>query len=361
VWGPAGRDAAWAKERIVAIDVYKEWLGIPEGPRPPDHYALLRLVMFEDDVEKIRKNYKKLNGHVRKYATGQYSDESQALLNELAKAMLCLTDVELKREYDRGLGREIDDRDAKTGRRPLTAYLMDEGAISSSQAKEAQNHAERTGLSLRDAVVQLKYASAEQAARAYANELGLAYVDVADMIPDEAALDGLPKNLVKRYTCLPLFLSNERLLLACSDEPSHELEEEVRLRLGVPLKPVLAAPNAIRDGVDRYYAEGMRKEVAAAKSSSSAKSGATSKLVEKVVASKPAAELTEAEREERKKLGIVLACGTFIVLANLDNWVLWKAVWRHLGVPDIFPFVSTILLGGPIIAGLYFSMIRGKK
>ena len=80
------------------MDVYKEWLGIPEGPRPPDHYSLLRLVKFEDDETRIRKNYTKLNGHVRKYATGQYSVQSQDLLNELAKAMLCLTDKQRKRD-----------------------------------------------------------------------------------------------------------------------------------------------------------------------------------------------------------------------------------------------------------------------
>jgi len=74
------------------IDVYKEWLGIPADVRPPDHYTLLRLVMFEDDAEKVRANYRKLNAHVRKYATGQYLLRSQELLNELAKAMLCLTD-----------------------------------------------------------------------------------------------------------------------------------------------------------------------------------------------------------------------------------------------------------------------------
>lgn len=95
----------------MAIDVYKEWLGIPEDQRPPNNYQLLRLVQFEDDSDKIRKNYKKLNLHVRKYASGQYSIESQSLLNELAKAMLCLTDEELKQEYDRSLGRVIDDRD----------------------------------------------------------------------------------------------------------------------------------------------------------------------------------------------------------------------------------------------------------
>jgi hypothetical protein len=91
---------------VSEIDVYKEWLGIPEGDRPPDYYTLLRLVMFEDDVEKIRGNYRKLNGHVRKYATGQYLLRSQELLNEMAKAMLCLTDPDGKHEYDLSLGRE---------------------------------------------------------------------------------------------------------------------------------------------------------------------------------------------------------------------------------------------------------------
>ena len=68
--------------RDVPLDVYKDGLGISEEiPRPPDQYSLLRLVMFEDDVEKIRGHYKKLNGHVRKYASGTYQLESQELLN----------------------------------------------------------------------------------------------------------------------------------------------------------------------------------------------------------------------------------------------------------------------------------------
>ncbi len=37
------------------LDVYKEWLGIPDGPRPPDQYELLRLVRFEDSIDKVRK------------------------------------------------------------------------------------------------------------------------------------------------------------------------------------------------------------------------------------------------------------------------------------------------------------------
>lgn len=343
----------------VALDVYKEWLGIPEGPRPPDHYALLRLVQFEDDADKIRKNYKKLNAHVRKYATGQYSDQSQVLLNELAKAMLCLTDSESKKDYDRSQGRVIDDRDETTGRRPLTAYLQDEGALSPSQANEAKSHAERTGLSLRDAVVQLKYVDSEQATRAYASELGLSYVDLSDMIPDENALDTLPKAVVRRFTCLPLFVDHERALVACSVEPSDELEEEVRLRFGVAMRGVLATPNAIKENIDRYYAAGMRKD----KAPPPKKTSMGAKLADKVTAApKEKVQYTEAEQEERKKLGIVLICMTFVILWNLDTFVLFDMFWKKFVPVALTPvaYVGTFVIGIPVMLILYMTHIKKR-
>lgn len=340
---------------MAKLDVYKEWLGIPEGPRPPDHYALLRLVQFEDDVEKVRKNYKKLNAHVRKYATGQYSQESQDLLNELARAMLCLTDAESKRDYDRGLGRQTDDRDA-SGRRPLTAYLQDEGVLSGQQVNDVKNHAERSGLSIRDAIVQLKLATQEQVARAYANELGVSFIDLADMVPDEAALDALPKSVVRRYTCLPLFLDTEKVLVACSSEPSHDLEEEVRLRFGVPMRTVLATPHSIKEAIDRYYAAGMRKEGAPPPK----KSGVAAKIADKVSTKKPVSSMTEEEKAEHKKIGLILACWVVIGLANLDLWVLHDLVWQHMGVPGWFPFVSTLLLGVPALLVIYQMYLKPR-
>lgn len=339
------------------IDVYKEWLGIPEGPRPPDHYSLLRLVQFEDDPAKIRAHYKKLNGHVRKYATGQYATESQDLLNELARAMLCLTDAERKQEYDREQGREIDDRDAETGRRPMTSYLQSEGVLTAEQVNEVKSHAERTGLSHRDTVVQLKLADQETATRAYASEIGLAYIDIADMIPDEDVLDSIPKSVVRRYTCLPLLVDGDRVLVACATEPGHELEEEVRLRLGLALRAVLATPRSIKEAIDQYYAAGLRKERTTPLKSSG--NSAAAKLMDKVAAKKPTSSLSEEEKAERSKLGIVLICMTFVVLGNLDAWVLYDMLWKMFA-PSWFPFVGTILLGGPIMFGIYQSYIKQR-
>lgn len=225
------------------IDVYKEWLGIPEGDRPPDHYTLLRLVMFEDDADRVRTNYRKLNNHIRKYATGQYLRQSQDLLNELAKAMLCLTDPTAKHDYDESLGRDpadVVDDETQTA----LQYLVAKGVLKRNQLTEVEHFAEARGLSHRDALVQMKLADAETATQAMAIELRLPFVDLDDMLPEDDVLDQVPKNVVKRHTCLPLFEDNGRLLVACADEPQPALEDELRLRFGIPMRPVLAVPEA---------------------------------------------------------------------------------------------------------------------
>ena len=342
----------------MAIDVYKEWLGIPEDQRPPNHYQLLRLVQFEDDVDKIRKYYKKLNTHVRKFASGTYSNESQTLLNELAKAMLCLTDEELKQDYDRGLGRVIDDRD-ESGRRPMTSYLQDEKAITSDQAKEAKVHADRTGLSIRDAIVQLKFVDHEAAARAYANELGRSYVDLADIVPENDAMDMLPKNVVRRHNCLPLFIDENAVVVACADEPDSELEDEVRLRFQKPIRPVIASGKSINQAIASNYAEGMRKEVAAPAKGSSKAGGKKSSSEPKAAV----AQLSEAEKAQRKQLGMIFMCWAFAIPVALDNLVLWDMVYKKF-MPRIFqyfPYFTTILIGVPLLILFYNTYVKDKK
>ncbi len=336
----------------MAIDVYKDWLGIPDGPRPPDHYQLLRLVQFEDAVEKIRANYKKLNAHVRKYATGQYQDESQALLNEMAKAMLCLTDLERKREYDLSLGREFEEQEG--GPKTMDAILLEHKTISPEQAKEAREYAERTGLELRDAFVQLRMVEPDQAAQALAQELGLPYVDLADMLPDDEVLDQVPKATVKQHSILPLFVDQGVLLVACVQLINHELEDELRLRFNMPVRCVLAAPHAINQAIAKHYAQGARDERAAqaAEKESAAKGGGggkkeSAKPKNAEVKAKPKARRGPKTPEEIKNdrmIGVVIVNFSFVAAYILDAFVfkpgaLFDPIWPYIVVPGITALV----------------------
>ncbi|MBI3865762.1 MAG: general secretion pathway protein GspE [Planctomycetia bacterium] len=338
------------------MDVYKEWLGIPDGPRPPDHYQLLRLKQFDDSVERIRANYKKLNGHVRKYATGQYLEESQALLNELAKAMLCLTDLERKREYDQSQGREFEEEAA--GPRTMDAILIQQKHISSDQAKEAREHAERAGLDLRDAFVQLKMVEPDVAAQALAQELGLPYVDLADTLPDDDVLDQVPRAAVKQHSILPLFIDQGVLLIACVNHIDHELEEELRLRFNMPVRSVLAAPQAINQAIGKYYSADAQKAREAMREKDAAEAPPAAGKKEKAAAKvKPAAPEKKKEKPKRRGpktaeeqrndflTGIVCLNFSFLVTYLLDWFVLVpNAAFEPLWIWFVIPGVTALVV-----------------
>jgi formylglycine-generating enzyme required for sulfatase activity len=85
------------------FDPYHRWLGIRPEEQPADHYRLLGLTRFEDDLEVIRDAAERQMGHVRHYALGPYRDLSQRILNELGAARACLLDPSKKVRYDDGL------------------------------------------------------------------------------------------------------------------------------------------------------------------------------------------------------------------------------------------------------------------
>lgn len=335
----------------MAIDVYKQWLGIPEELRPPTHYQLLRLVDFEDDPEKIRTHYKKLNGVVRKYATGDFMLESQDLLNELAKAMLCLTDAGRKREYDEGLGREFTEEEG--GKKPLLQVLAGWGDINKSQISEIEEFADKRGLTTRDACVQMKLVSPDKAALALAEELGHSYVDLETVFPDDSVLDLVPRKLVKRNGILPLFIDDDVVLVACTDEPDHELEDEFRLRFNKPMRAVIATPLQINQAIAKYYAPGERDEALAQDISSGKRSKSKSK--NKGKAAKQKQELSGEEKQSQKLVAILILCWSTIGSALVDQFVIKAYIFPRWSF-----FVFFILIVPPIAFFMLRDQLRGK-
>ena len=334
------------------LDVYKDWLGIPDGERPPDHYTLLRLKSFEDDPSKVRNNYRKLNAHVRKYATGQYSVQSQELLNEMAKAMLLLTDPDRKRDYDESLGREYDEVSTPGSSNSLAGWLKEQGHLDGKQAREAEQFAEERGIALRDAVVQMKLLDEETAAMGQAVELGFSYVDLAETVPDDDVLDKVQRNMVKRNSFVPLFVDEEYLLVACVEEPAHELEDELRLIYSRPIRPVVASLSMINESISKYYAPGMRnqpkKQTAASEGSDGGEEVAAKPKKEKTkkrnTANKRFSQLTPEEQNERRQMGILIMCWALIGPIMCDEFIMKPYILPDaLKIPYV-PSVMTLLV-----------------
>ena len=175
------------KVAMAKIDVYKEWLKIEATNRPLNYYQLLKFNRFVDDPKVIREQYRKQNAYVPNYATGHNIQESQELLNELAKAMLCLTDAERKAEYDHSLGRKVAGQSETDsyGRRSLETILREDRIATPEQIKKAKNYAEALGVGLHQALMQQKVADPEKIMLAYAESIGVPFISLEAVPVDE--------------------------------------------------------------------------------------------------------------------------------------------------------------------------------
>jgi len=82
------------------FDPYYQWLGIPPRHQPPNHYRLLGIELFEENLEVIQHAADQRMAHLRNFQTGKRAAESQRLLNEVAAARQCLLNPEKRAAYD---------------------------------------------------------------------------------------------------------------------------------------------------------------------------------------------------------------------------------------------------------------------
>lgn len=337
------------------LDVYRDWLGVQEPTRPLNFYQLLRLKRFEDNTAKIREHYRKITAHLKKFDTGDTAAQVRELQSELSKALLCLTDARRKRDYDASLGRTTE---AEVNRRSLEEILSAQETVTPEQMAKAQKFSEAAGVELRDALIQTKAARADLVMSAYAESIGVPYVEAADVQVDEALIQQVPAVIARQHSCAPMLVDDNQLLMMSPHLIDPNVEEEIRLRVGMPVRSVLCTPAAINDVINKYYPkEKAAAEVAAGGTKVSAKT-----VAKPAAAPKPAAEAAPAATAsaqapppkpevdkttpeyKTKRLQISFMASNFAILA-------FEILYTSSG---FFPDWSAILaiLGGLVIYGI---------
>jgi hypothetical protein len=303
------------------IDVYRDWLKIADAERPLNHYQLLRLKKFEDDPAKVRANYRAMNTHVRKFAGGEYAQQSQDLLNELAKSMLCLTDKRRKGEYDASLGRK---ETGATKTRNFEQILLATKVIDQAALDKARNFAKAINVEVRDALVQQKLAKYDAVLPAYAESIGLPYLDLTDIPLNPALIAGVPSHIARQHSCVPVMIDEGQLLMASPNPLDPNVEEELRLRFSLPVvRTVLCSPANINDVLAKYVPkDGSAPEPAVAAATIAPAAAQSPQAAAAPAPAKPSGPLTDEQKKQRL-LYSILSCnaGTFtaIACANLTS------------------------------------------
>lgn len=89
------------------FDPYLKWLGIRADRRPPNHYRLLGLELFESNPDVILHAADARIGHLQQFQSGAYRVWAERLLAELQAAKVTLLDPEKKAAYDEQLRAEL--------------------------------------------------------------------------------------------------------------------------------------------------------------------------------------------------------------------------------------------------------------
>lgn len=338
------------------IDVYKEWLGIEETNRPLNYYQLLKLNQFEDNSGAIRKQYRQLNAHVRKYASGEFGAESQALLNELAKAMLCLTDQERKAEYDASLGR----KEGKTQRRrTLEDLLLLNKIVPEDRMKQIKNYADAIGIDLHQAVLQQKVAKPEIVMLAFAESIGLPFFSLDDIGIDETLVPQVNPNTARQHSFVPVMIDQGRLIIASPTPVNPDVEEELKMIFDVPVRCAICTPNQINDAITKYYPKDAVQMIAKSGAKPAApKTEAKQKPAKKEKAAKSEASpvpLTEDEYEARAKqrlqYSIIAFCLPLMCCGMAATFLNFSGTYFH------YFLGGGVLLGG-IIGGITWKTMK---
>jgi len=136
----------------------------------------------------------------------------------------------------------------------IDKFLIDHGLLSAEDVDLARERA--NGQRIDRAAIDLKLVSEEATLSAFADELGLRYVDLRDFSIDRELLSEFPTSAVFRFSLLPLARVNGHVEVATSDPFDLEAIDELSSICGYPLRPALACREEIDRAIKQHLGVG---------------------------------------------------------------------------------------------------------
>jgi len=150
--------------------------------------------------------------------------------------------------------------------------------------------------------VQQKLAKFEAVLPAYAESIGLPYLDLSDIPLSPQLIARVPPMIARRHSCVPVMIDDKQLLVASPNPIDPNVEEELRLRFDMPVRTVLCTPA----NIDAVMRDGSAVEPAPVpEASAETAAPATADAPQPAEKVQPTGPLTPEELQERKNYAIV--------------------------------------------------------
>lgn len=134
--------------------------------------------------------------------------------------------------------------------------LLAQGKLTEQQLEQARRRQNRLEIPQHRAIVDLNFASEEDAYRALAEVKSLDFIDLENLELDATLLQSIPLKPVLHYRVIPISFENGWLFLAVAEPLSLTDEGHLRLLLGKRLKQKIATPSSIHAVIKKHFGLG---------------------------------------------------------------------------------------------------------
>jgi type IV pilus assembly protein PilB len=137
----------------------------------------------------------------------------------------------------------------------FTQILVRKGMVSLDQVNEAEKMARSSNVSLPDALIRLGYASAEDVTQALAQEHGLDYINLGEVVIPPSIIELVPESVARENAVLPLGEDDGALTIIISDPYDVDTLDKLRFILDRKVEIALAPRESILEAINRYYGQ----------------------------------------------------------------------------------------------------------
>ncbi len=139
--------------------------------------------------------------------------------------------------------------------RDFTDLLISQGTISAEQLKEAKQVAKSGNKKLHEVLVSLGYASGDEVMRAMAQEHGLDYIDLKEVVIPPSVIELVPESVARENVILPVDESDGVLKVIVSDPLDLDTFDKLRFILNRKVEIALSPKESIVESINRYYGQ----------------------------------------------------------------------------------------------------------
>ncbi|MBM3251336.1 MAG: type II secretion system protein GspE [Candidatus Omnitrophica bacterium] len=134
--------------------------------------------------------------------------------------------------------------------------LVERGIITDDEMVIALREQKKTGDFLCTTLLKLGFATEEEVLPVLAKQLKIEYVKLKDLNIDHKVISRVPAKFASYYKLMPLKIQGGLLTVALTDPTNIHVIDDVKLLLGLDVKPVLAGEKDILEAIRKYYGVG---------------------------------------------------------------------------------------------------------